>query len=663
MAAYPQQIFYPAFPQDTGAAGARPGEVLQVAQTQSTPGVTNPPPNSFPPHVPYGNNGPLSQEQVSMLQRGIRPRTLPPNTAMVTDPNLMRPQQSNSSALRGQKQQRTATNGHAGPHVGPEGEGPDSGAEDEVEMDGDEDPNAQLEGEAEGAEEDNTPPEGMYYLAPPPPRTYDSLEDTLQALHEWNKDHGFDVSKQKPMKNKAGDIYKYLYRCTRHGRLDNNRKLTDDTRKRKRRSGKTGCPMGLYIRAVNPADASGKWAISYQRDSRSKFHNHEGVSAEDLTGHRRRHRTEEMVDIIRQQRAAGMDAAQTLAYIKERLPGALITKQDILNYRRADPGPNSDNTNYLDKPYLLCLSFLQDFEVCDKYGQELLQRLRTKLPVSVCTKLEQFQSHFLKNPPRVILVTDPAMSYPAYRLQLARLLTYCQDGGTVVFLAHFSNTPAEYINLMFKHHFNLPWEISDNITPQTNFRLNENLEAGGSGGRYTVIARNFAPGTDISAIQGLVGISSTAGQTAELLSCRIYSQKPTVVAELVFATQEGAESVINSFSGKSVNLGRIATAEGKELHFALRTPAPMGTSDLAPSTFIHAKALGKVEPEHSVYIHCGGLDVFGNWNAQLPPGQQVTGLFDTAASYCKIGKGFMGYMGQLEYDDNYLRTVAAMCHF
>ncbi|QDS68864.1 hypothetical protein FKW77_007427 [Venturia effusa] len=657
MAAYPQQIFYPAFPQDTGAAGPRPGEVL--AQNQSAPGVANAPSTTFPPHVPYGNNGPLSQEQVNMLQRGIRPRSLPQSAAMVTDPSLMRPQQS----LRAPKQQRTASNGHSGPHVGLEGEGPDSGAEDEADMDGDEDPNAQLDGDAAGADEDNTPPEGMYYLAPPPPKTYDTLDDTLQALHEWNKDHGFDVSKQKPMKNKAGDIYKYLYRCTRHGRLDNNRKLTDDTRKRKRRSGKTGCPMGLYIRAVNPADASGKWAISYQRDSRSKFHNHEGVSAEDLTGHRRRHRTEEMVDIIRQQRAAGMDAAQTLAYIKERLPGALITKQDILNYRRADPGPNSDNTNYLDKPYLLCLSFLQDFELCDKYGQELLQRLRTKLPVSVCTKLEHFQAHFLKNPPRVILVTDPAISYPAYRLQLARLLTYCQDGGTIIFLAHFSNTAVEYINLMFEHHFNLEWEISANLSPQTNYRLNDSLEAGGSGGRYTVIARNFAPGTDISAIQGLVGISSAAGQSAELLSCRIYSQKPTVVAELVFASQEGAESVINSFSGKSVNLGRIATAEGKELHFALRTPAPMSTSDLAPSTFIHARALGKVKPEHSVYTQVGGLDVFGNWNAQVPPGQQVSGMFDTAASYCRIGKGFVGYMGQMEYDENYLRTIAAMCHF
>jgi hypothetical protein len=594
-----------------------------------------------------------------MLQRGIRPRPSPQAAPMVHDPNLMRPQQPNSTVLRGQKQQRTASNGNVGPHVGLEGEGPDSGAEDEVEGEGEmDDPNAQLEDEATGVDEDNTPPEGMYYLAPPPPRTYDSLDDTLQALHEWNKDHGFDVSKQKPMKNKAGDIYKYLYRCTRHGRLDNNRKLTDDTRKRKRRSGKTGCPMGLYIRAVNPADAAGKWAISYQRDNRSKFHNHEGVSAEDLTGHRRRHRTEEMVDIIRQQRAAGMDAAQTLAYIKERLPGALITKQDILNYRRADPGPNSDNTNYLDKPYLLCLAFLQDFEACDKYGHELLQRLRTKLPVSVCTKMDQFPAHFVRNPPKVVLVTDPAMTYPAYRLQLARLLTYCQDGGTVIFIAHFSNTPVEYINQMFEHHFNLAWEICPNISPQTNYRLNDNLEAGGSGGRYTVIARNFAPGTDISAIQGLVSLSSTA----ELLSCRIYSQKPTVVAELVFATQEGAESVINSFSGKAVNLGRIATAEGKELHFALRTPAPMGTSDLAPNTFIHAKALGKVKPEHSVYTQVGGMDVFGNWSAQVP-GQQVTGMFETAASYCKVGRGFMGYVGQIEYDENYLRMVAAMCHF
>jgi hypothetical protein len=505
-----------------------------------------------------------------------------------------------------------------------------------------------------GAGDGNAPPEGFYYLAPPPPHEYDTLEDTIQAMHDWNKDHGFDVSKQKPMKNKAGDYYKYLYRCTRHGKLDNNRKLTEDTRKRKRKSGKTGCPMGLYIRAVDPSNASGKWRISYQQNNRSKFHNHEGALAQDLTGHRRRHRTEEMIDLIRQQRAVGMDATQTLAYIKERMPGALVTKQDILNYRRADPGPTSDSTNYLDKPYILCLSFLQDFESDLNYGQALLMKLRTKLPVSVCTKAEHYAKHFDKNPPKVVIVSDPALTYPSYRLQLARLVTYNQDGGTVVFMGHFCNTPREYINSMFLHHYNLEWEASGDLSSQGTYRLNDKLEAGGTGGRYTVVARNFAPGTDVKGIETLVSLSPNAS----LVSCRLYSQHPIVVAELIFSTQEGAEEVINTFSGKAVNLGRVSTAEGKELQFSLRTPAPMGTSDLAPQCFLKANALAKVQLEHTVYQYVYP-DMFGNWSSQLPS-QNLQGA---ASTYAKIGKGHMGYVGQIDYDENYLRLVAAMCHF
>ena len=350
-----------------------------------------------------------------------------------------------------------------------------------------------------------------------------------------------------------------------------------------------------------------------------------------------------------------MDATQTLAYIKERLPDALVTRQDILNYRRADPGPLSDNTNYTDKPYLLCVSLLQDFENDSTYGQALFQKLRTKTPVSVCTKVEQYARHFERNPPKVVLIADSALSYPSYRLQLARLVTYNQDGGTVVFMGHFSDTPREYINSMFLHHFNLEWEAGGDSAGQNTYQLNDKLEAGGSGGRYTVIARNFAPGTDVTGIEALLALSPNAS----LVSCRLYSQQPIVVAELVFATQEGAEDVINTFSGKAVNLGRVSTAEGKELQFTLRTPSPMGTSDLATSCFVKANFLTKVQPEHSVYQYIYTHDMYGNWG----PPMVAQNVSAAAASYAKIGKGFVGYIGLIDYDENYLKLIAAMCHF
>ena len=573
----------------------------------------------------------------------------------------LRTQLSQAIALEthARKQQKATANGAATATTSAQnGDHPGSGDEDD---DGDAEAGADDDNEQDVDEElDKTPPEGMFYLPPPPARTHPSYEVCLKVMHDWNKAHGYDVSKQKPMKNKNGDNYKFLYRCTRHGRRDNNHKITEETRKRKRASKKTGCPMGLYIRAVEPQNAGGKWRISYQRERRSLFHNHEGLDPEDLTGHRRRNRTEEMKEMIKQTRAAGMDAMQALAYIKEKIPGALITKQDVLNYRRQDPGPSHDSHNYLDRPYILVLSLEVDFENDTTYGQGLLAKLRTKQPVSVCTRVESFSEHLKKNPPRTILVPDSALTMPTYRLQLARLVTYNQDGGTVIFLGGFAKTSPEYMNNMFLQHYNLEWEATGDLATPNQYKLNDKLEAGGTGGRWTVVARNFAPGTDAQGIEQLVGLSPNAS----LSSCRLYSLHPIVVAELVFSTQEGAESVINTFSGKQVNIGMIATAEGKELEFSLRSPAPMGTSDLISSCFVKANALAKVANEAVVYEsvyqdpHIYGN---GNWPSQYAVQNQSPQL--AAAAYVKLGRGYLGYVGQIDYDENYLKLVAAMCHF
>jgi hypothetical protein len=68
-----------------------------------------------------------------------------------------------------------------------------------------------------------------------------------------------------------------------------------------------------------------------------------------------------------------------------------------------------------------------------------------------------------------------------------------------------------------------------------------------SSGPHTVMASNFAIGTtaaDIEQVMGQVG--------GELLECRVVVAKPTVMAELTFATKDGAENVIATFNGKKV---------------------------------------------------------------------------------------------------------------
>lgn len=76
--------------------------------------------------------------------------------------------------------------------------------------------------------------------------------------------------------------------------------------------------------------------------------------------------------------------------------------------------------------------------------------------------------------------------------------------------------------------------------------------AAASGSPHTVIASNFAPGTtaaDIEQVMGQVG--------GELLECRVVVPKPTVMAELTFATRDGAENVIATFNGKKVGRRKV----------------------------------------------------------------------------------------------------------
>jgi len=87
-----------------------------------------------------------------------------------------------------------------------------------------------------------------------------------------------------------------------------------------------------------------------------------------------------------------------------------------------------------------------------------------------------------------------------------------------------------------------------------NGRLNNNndgpqlsIKGAASTGPHTLIASNFASGTtaqDIESVMGTVG--------GDLLSCRVVVPTPTVMAELTFATRDGADNVIATFNNKKV---------------------------------------------------------------------------------------------------------------
>lgn len=79
-----------------------------------------------------------------------------------------------------------------------------------------------------------------------------------------------------------------------------------------------------------------------------------------------------------------------------------------------------------------------------------------------------------------------------------------------------------------------------------------------TGGPFTVIASNFAPGTtaaDIEAVMSPIG--------GETLGCKLISASPTVMVELQFISREGAENVIATFNNQKAD-GRLLYVYMKE---------------------------------------------------------------------------------------------------
>ncbi|KAL8835702.1 MAG: hypothetical protein Q9170_003204 [Blastenia crenularia] len=103
---------------------------------------------------------------------------------------------------------------------------------------------------------------------------------------------------------------------------------------------------------------------------------------------------------------------------------------------------------------------------------------------------------------------------------------------------------------------------TSNTNGQVNVREGGEINILGAAGPYTVVGSNFAPGTTAADIE-----SAMAPIGGEVLDCQITSQKPTVVAEMVFSEKARAENVIATFNNKR--------ADGRLLHVYMKVGKPV----------------------------------------------------------------------------------------
>jgi MULE transposase domain len=182
---------------------------------------------------------------------------------------------------------------------------------------------------------------------------------------EITRDHGFEIAQTDGKRRKGYPIHAWIFRCTRHGVLDNKRNLTDKERIRKKRgTKKTDCKMALWIKAADLKCPDGDWKVQHYQGLRSHIHNHPPVKKIQLTLFRR-HQRRELVEEIKNQKASGIKTQQSLALLQKAHPDLHITLQNLQNERKRlrreaikHRTPAEACLNLLDE-----LNFYKDFEV------------------------------------------------------------------------------------------------------------------------------------------------------------------------------------------------------------------------------------------------------------------------------------------------------------
>jgi hypothetical protein len=89
---------------------------------------------------------------------------------------------------------------------------------------------------------------------------------------------------------------------------------------------------------------------------------------------------------------------------------------------------------------------------------------------------------------------------------------------------------------------------SPNLNSQFNVVKGTGLSIKGIAGPCIVQAQNFAPGTTAADIE-----SAMVPVGGKILACKLIATSPSVIAEIVFETKEGANCVIDTFHNQTVS--------------------------------------------------------------------------------------------------------------
>ncbi|CAJ2504288.1 Uu.00g116820.m01.CDS01 [Anthostomella pinea] len=184
--------------------------------------------------------------------------------------------------------------------------------------------------EDEQNDDADDPNEPVFAIPAPPEGNYAGEAELEKSLHAWSLEHGYDMVRRASKKNAIGKIYKHYYNCSKHGKLANTGKPTATTGvRRKRKSKRTGCPMGLAAVAVYPSNPEGEWQIRH----RTTHHNHGPVEAVALAGHRRRARMGGVEKAVDGLFAIGTPGPQVLQFLQRTKPDGLFTMTDVANMK------------------------------------------------------------------------------------------------------------------------------------------------------------------------------------------------------------------------------------------------------------------------------------------------------------------------------------------
>ncbi|KAK5122505.1 hypothetical protein LTR85_004089 [Meristemomyces frigidus] len=333
----PLQVTYSYPTNPYPAAPASPYGYAAPPQTQPQNALQQPQQHqTVQSQQPYFGRLPPASFRPSQQQPAPQSQPRPTPAAGLRQPRRFQRKPAQASSSR-----QTATpqaNADDGPPAGPGAPGPQADSpdlEDQLRDALQRDNQTDNEHDGDDNDDDNDDDKGdendpVFNLPPPPEGNYPGEQELEKSIHAWSLEHGYEVVRRASKKNAGGVIYKRYYHCSKHGKLANTGKLTDNSRVRTRRkSNRMGCPMSLAAVSVDPQNPGGEWQIRH----RKTHHNHGPLDALALAGHRRRARMGGVEKAVDGLFAIGTPTTQVLQFLQKTNPEGLFTRTDVANMK------------------------------------------------------------------------------------------------------------------------------------------------------------------------------------------------------------------------------------------------------------------------------------------------------------------------------------------